>query len=152
MEEWIAVCEELKLGFMVMLAGTTPNSFGIYSSIANRMKVSCLFLWYLKERGEWGKPGGGMDGVTMSNLKITSKGSFRKYGWFYFNTAIWKENLKTTEELSYYFSWNWQKIFLEELKFPSSMHEYHHNWLKTLYLRWEILPNIKWIMQFFLLK
>uniref|UniRef100_A0A183UX66 Lig_chan-Glu_bd domain-containing protein n=1 Tax=Toxocara canis TaxID=6265 RepID=A0A183UX66_TOXCA len=45
------ICEELKLGFMVMLAGTTPNSFGVYSSIAKRMKVP-LIDWEISDGHE----------------------------------------------------------------------------------------------------
>uniref|UniRef100_A0A0M3KI24 ANF_receptor domain-containing protein n=1 Tax=Anisakis simplex TaxID=6269 RepID=A0A0M3KI24_ANISI len=42
---FLTVCEELKLGFMVMLAGTTPSSFSVYSSIAKRYLYVPLIDW-----------------------------------------------------------------------------------------------------------
>ncbi|VDK61971.1 unnamed protein product [Onchocerca ochengi] len=36
------VCDELKIGFMIMLAGSSPISFGLYSSLAKRVKIPMI--------------------------------------------------------------------------------------------------------------
>ncbi|VBB25177.1 unnamed protein product [Acanthocheilonema viteae] len=36
------VCDELKIGFMIMLAGSSPVSFGLYSSLAKRVKIPLI--------------------------------------------------------------------------------------------------------------
>ncbi|MCP9259355.1 Glutamate receptor 4 [Dirofilaria immitis] len=36
------VCDELKIGFMIMLAGSSPVSFGLYSSLAKRIKIPLI--------------------------------------------------------------------------------------------------------------
>ncbi|VDK73224.1 unnamed protein product [Litomosoides sigmodontis] len=36
------VCDELKIGFIIMLAGSSPASFGLYSSLAKRVKVPLI--------------------------------------------------------------------------------------------------------------
>ncbi|VDN02209.1 unnamed protein product [Thelazia callipaeda] len=36
------VCDELKIGFLIMLAGTSPVSFGLYSSLAKQIKVPLI--------------------------------------------------------------------------------------------------------------
>lgn len=42
----ISVCEELKLGFMVLITGTSPISFGLYNSISKMLKVDISSFFF----------------------------------------------------------------------------------------------------------
>ncbi|VDN54991.1 unnamed protein product [Dracunculus medinensis] len=45
------VCEELKLGFMVLITGTSPISFGLYNSISKMLKVP-LIDWEVSDKDD----------------------------------------------------------------------------------------------------
>ena len=66
------ICDEMKLGFMIMLAGTHIHNFAVYQSIADTMKVKRLFIrhsyqkWYpdtINRLGAIARP-------TWSSLKV----------------------------------------------------------------------------------
>lgn len=45
------ICDEMKLGFMIMLAGTHIHNFAVYQSIADTMKVQWLSTWHSYQNG-----------------------------------------------------------------------------------------------------
>lgn len=45
------VCDEMKLGFMMMLAGTHTHNYGVYQTIADSMKVGAVRTKLLTTEG-----------------------------------------------------------------------------------------------------
>ncbi|CAD6185964.1 unnamed protein product [Caenorhabditis auriculariae] len=48
------VCDEMKLGYMIMLAGTNSLNFGVYEAISDSMKVP-LIDWEMSNKRPSGK-------------------------------------------------------------------------------------------------